>query len=619
VTTAAATPTVRSRAFVPLAVAAIAIVLASPLREAGLAALAFVALGAVVGPRIALDRASLRLTSLVAIVLVIAYVRASAFPRGPGLGAFGLGFALAALAVATTRLYVARPEGGDPFTVTLGIVSVFACGGARLGTVYAAIVFVHLAASLFALWASDPDRADGREVPRRVVALGALLVTTAMAIATAFGLAAPRAHGWTQRRFDQAYEARLQARVGFSNAVLVGDIAPLLGSDELVLRVRGRSVDYLRGAVLDTYDYGRWTRASVTDPTAIAVTKGTLEGEGVTEIRHARDADHVAFLPLDLRSVATPSGVLRVNEVGAARQEGGDDRVALRLRDASAAGGGAAPRALAVAPPSAADLALPPRLRAELAAMATDWTRGALTPADALAALSRRLKIEHAYERVGSPRVKGDPILDFLVHQRSGHCEYFASALALLARSLAIPTRIVTGYRVAERHALLDHWVVRENNAHAWVEAFLPDRGWTTWDPTPMVELPQNAVHDASGASALAEVLGAAWDRAEDWLAARTVGELTTAALLGLVVFVLQRRLRARTPSPAAIPAALRFGDVPRAFLELERALAKRGLVRRQGETLESWSARQPERATGEAIAIYAAERYSAGPKTPPA
>jgi hypothetical protein len=592
---------------VPLAVAAVAIVLASPSPEAGIAALLFVVVGTLVGQRLPLDRASLRLASLVAIVLVIAYVRASPIPlSGPRLGAFGLGFALAALLVGAVRLYVVKPEWGEPFTVTLGLLSVFACGGARLGAVYAAVVVVHLAASIFALRAGDPHREEARAMPRRIAALSALVALTALAIAVAFGVATPAAHGWTQRQFEQAYEARLQARVGFSGAVQLGALAPMLDSDELVLRVRGQRIDYLRGAVLDTYDDGRWARSSALEPTAIAIGRGTLEGQGASEIRRVRSSgSHVVFLPLDAQMLASPSGTLRVDELGAAKDPGTDDRIALRTSDVAGQG-----RALTVAPPDDGDLALPPRIRSELTRIAREWTQGAGTPAEALAALTRRLQAEHEYALVASTRAKGDPVLDFLLRKRSGHCEYFASALALLARSIAIPTRLVTGYRVGERHGVLEHWVVRENNAHAWVEAWLPDRGWTTSDPTPMVELPQHGAHDAGGGRALGEFFGAAWETAEDWLAARTIGELTTAALLGLVVFVVQRWLRGRKPPPASVPVALRFAPPPRAFVDLERALAARGQGRHAGETLEAWAARQPDAVTRDAIARYATARY---------
>lgn len=78
-----------------------------------------------------------------------------------------------------------------------------------------------------------------------------------------------------------------------------------------------------------------------------------------------------------------------------------------------------------------------------------------------------------------------DPLADFLFVYKSGHCEYFASAMVLLLRSEGIPARFVTGFLGAERNPLEDYYIVRQQNAHAWVEAYTPERGWQVYDPTP--------------------------------------------------------------------------------------------------------------------------------------
>ena len=81
-------------------------------------------------------------------------------------------------------------------------------------------------------------------------------------------------------------------------------------------------------------------------------------------------------------------------------------------------------------------------------------------------------------------RSPGDPIGDFLFRYRSGHCEYFATAMVLMLRSQGIPARFVTGFLGGENNRL-GYYIVRQSNAHAWVEAYLPDSGWTVFDPTP--------------------------------------------------------------------------------------------------------------------------------------
>jgi hypothetical protein len=93
-----------------------------------------------------------------------------------------------------------------------------------------------------------------------------------------------------------------------------------------------------------------------------------------------------------------------------------------------------------------------------------------------------------------------DPIEDFVANHRSGHCEYFATALAMMLRSQGIPARLVVGYKGGDFNMLGQYYVVRQKHAHAWVEAWLPPdavppgdiagiphRGgtWYRLDPTP--------------------------------------------------------------------------------------------------------------------------------------
>jgi protein-glutamine gamma-glutamyltransferase len=94
-----------------------------------------------------------------------------------------------------------------------------------------------------------------------------------------------------------------------------------------------------------------------------------------------------------------------------------------------------------------------------------------------------------------------DPIVDFLVNKKRGHCQYFGSALALTLRSLDIPTRIVVGFRPSEYNEVGKYFLVKQNDAHVWVEAYFSKeeleshamappswikRGaWIRLDPTP--------------------------------------------------------------------------------------------------------------------------------------
>jgi transglutaminase-like putative cysteine protease len=78
-----------------------------------------------------------------------------------------------------------------------------------------------------------------------------------------------------------------------------------------------------------------------------------------------------------------------------------------------------------------------------------------------------------------------DPVEDFLFNRREGHCEYFATALALMLRAVGVPSRVVSGFKGAERNTLKGCWEVQECHAHLWVEAWVGDNLWMTLDPTP--------------------------------------------------------------------------------------------------------------------------------------
>lgn len=78
-----------------------------------------------------------------------------------------------------------------------------------------------------------------------------------------------------------------------------------------------------------------------------------------------------------------------------------------------------------------------------------------------------------------------DPLANFLFSRRKGHCEYFSSAMAVMARTLGIPTRVITGFQSGIYNPVSGQQLIRASDAHSWVEAWIPDKGWVTFDPTP--------------------------------------------------------------------------------------------------------------------------------------
>ncbi len=80
---------------------------------------------------------------------------------------------------------------------------------------------------------------------------------------------------------------------------------------------------------------------------------------------------------------------------------------------------------------------------------------------------------------------KAEPIMDFLTRRKRGHCEYFASAMTLLARSVGMKARVVGGYKDGIFNSFGNYYIVRNCDAHSWVEVYVPGYGWKRFDPTP--------------------------------------------------------------------------------------------------------------------------------------
>jgi transglutaminase-like putative cysteine protease len=78
-----------------------------------------------------------------------------------------------------------------------------------------------------------------------------------------------------------------------------------------------------------------------------------------------------------------------------------------------------------------------------------------------------------------------EPLMDFLVRRKHGHCEYFASALVALTRSLGFDSRVVGGFKGGEYNSFGEYYVVRNLDAHAWAEVWIEGQGWVRFDPTP--------------------------------------------------------------------------------------------------------------------------------------
>ncbi len=104
---------------------------------------------------------------------------------------------------------------------------------------------------------------------------------------------------------------------------------------------------------------------------------------------------------------------------------------------------------------------------------------------DRAVAIEHYLRTHYGYTLQLSRSRPRDPLAEFLFVRKQGHCEYFASSMAIMLRTLGIPSRVVNGFRSGQFNDLTSQYVIRESDAHSWVEAYFPEYGWITFDPTP--------------------------------------------------------------------------------------------------------------------------------------
>jgi transglutaminase-like putative cysteine protease len=141
----------------------------------------------------------------------------------------------------------------------------------------------------------------------------------------------------------------------------------------------------------------------------------------------------------------------------------------------------------AAAPPPAEleqDLAVPPDLSPEVAALARTIAGDAATPGQAVQGVAEYLRTHETYTTQFSLPA-GDVVSAFLLNSHQGYCDQFSTSFIVLMRTLGIPARWVMGYKVGSHDLESNQYVVRARNAHSWAEVYITPYGWIPVDPTP--------------------------------------------------------------------------------------------------------------------------------------
>lgn len=151
------------------------------------------------------------------------------------------------------------------------------------------------------------------------------------------------------------------------------------------------------------------------------------------------------------------------------------------------------PERMVAAPPKYPDrlkrvyLQLPDTLDPRIRQLAESVAGDAAHPFTIARKIEDYLSTNYRYSLEGKGPTQ-DPIATFLFERREGHCEYFATAMVLMLRSLGIPARPVNGFLGATYNEFGGYYTVAEKQAHSWVEVYINPFGWVTFDPTPLRE-----------------------------------------------------------------------------------------------------------------------------------
>jgi transglutaminase-like putative cysteine protease len=308
------------------------------------------------------------------------------------------------------------------------------------------------------------------------------------------------------------------AITGFSDRVELGQVAKIKKSPRVVMRVRldRKPPRYLRwrGIALEEYDGRAWSLGNE-EKRLKAVDQGISRGGEMTDkdgrfwYRYGLRPPSSQPILVEQRFVLEPLDTATLFAAQRALSFYGpvSDLLQDRLTDALSAKGLKGRTTYAVPSdmslPSEAELRAdspasspqdirrinartPRRMDPRIAQLAHDITRNAPTPYDKARAIESYLKGALFIYTLDLKQTGEDPLADFLFETREGHCEYFATAMVIMLRTLDIPARIVNGFQMGEYNNLNDMYTVRESDAHSWVEAYFPrTESWIEFDPTP--------------------------------------------------------------------------------------------------------------------------------------
>jgi len=290
---------------------------------------------------------------------------------------------------------------------------------------------------------------------------------------------------------------------GFTETVRLGEIGEVKLSSAVVMhakQINGPPFGVLkwRGIALDTFDGHHWSK---TNRRRMGVQPSLDSQYWLRPI--GKSSDHVRYQillePLATTTLFGPHQVLAISGRLQGIEIDGNDSIYMRVQTVrrvqyevlseipSRSPLKAASRPEEKIPPEIAAkyLQLPGDLDPQVPELAREITTKGSSVTEKAALVEGYLKRNYAYTLNLNWTPGQQPLSTFLFKAKAGHCEYFASSMAILLRSVGIPTRLVNGFLMGEYNPVGGDYIIRESDAHSWVEVYTPGRGWMEFDPTP--------------------------------------------------------------------------------------------------------------------------------------
>ena len=403
------------------------------------------------------------------------------------------------------KLYQEKTDKDYFYLIVLSFLQILAASSLTIDISFVATLFLFLVALVSTLMSFDMYRSERKNTAQSqqvVMPLsGMSLWATVCILLTGFllFLIIPRVGtGY----FTRATAESLLAS-GFTDRVQLGDIGQVKLSNAVVMHARQISgtpfaVLKWRGIALDRFDGRNWAKTA----RRRFPLRMTADGEySIPRITHVEEADrYEIFLePLATTTLFGPHQIRALSGRLQGVEYDDDDSVYLRLPMAQRIQyevvSDIPDRARMFADSSSEDripddlparyLQLPRDIDPQIEQLAKQITANGKSIIEKASLVEGYLKRNYRYTLTLSWAPGPQPLSTFLFQAKAGHCEYFASSMAILLRAAGIPTRLVNGFLMGEYNPVGSDYIIRESDAHSWVEVYIPGRGWMEFDPTP--------------------------------------------------------------------------------------------------------------------------------------